>query len=47
MCITQAKNSSFKLRVNVSEFDQLFDISVWLEGISIRRFRFKSMCSMS
>ena len=43
----EAKNSSFKLTVPVSEFDKLFDSSVWPEGISIRRFRFQSTRSKS
>ena len=43
----EAENSSFQLTVPVSEFDKLFDSSVWPEGISIRRFRFNSTRSMS
>ena len=43
----EAKNSSIKLTLPVSEFDQLSDSSVWPEGISIPRFRFKSTRSLS
>ena len=37
----EAKNCSFKFTVPVSEFDKLFDSSVWPEDISICRFRLK------
>ena len=39
---SEAINSTIKLTVPVFEFDKLFDSIVWPEGISIRRFRFKS-----